>query len=52
MICGFEDDVERVERWEDGVGMMGAEVHYVGTVLGLFMVFFVAYLVAEYLWTV
>ncbi|EUC41253.1 hypothetical protein COCMIDRAFT_106653 [Bipolaris oryzae ATCC 44560] len=54
IICGFEDDVERVERCEDdGVGMMGApEVHYVGTVVGLFMLFFVAYLVAEYLWTV
>lgn len=52
MICGFEDDVERVERCEEGMRMMSAEVHYVGTVVGLFMAFFVCYLVAEYLWAV
>ncbi|EMD89861.1 hypothetical protein COCC4DRAFT_126395 [Bipolaris maydis ATCC 48331] len=49
MICGFEDDVDRVERCDNG---MSVEVHYVGTVVGLFMLFFVCYLVAEYLWTV
>ena len=47
-ICGFGNDLEYVES--QGAGLK-PEIHYVGTVLGLFMLLFIIYLVADYSWT-
>ncbi|EOA81629.1 uncharacterized protein SETTUDRAFT_99171 [Exserohilum turcica Et28A] len=47
LICGFGDEVEHVG---DGRGLK-PEIHYVGTVLGLFMLLFIIYLIGEYIWT-
>jgi hypothetical protein len=47
LICGFGNDLEYVEN--QGAGLR-PEIHYVGTVVGLFMLLFIIYLVAEYIW--
>jgi hypothetical protein len=49
VVCGFGDEVKSVGR--RGRGSVEAEVHYVGTVLGLFMLLLIVYLTGEYLWT-
>jgi hypothetical protein len=49
LICGFGNDLDQVESY--GAGLK-PEIHYVGTVLGLFMLLFIIYLVADYIWTV
>ncbi|USP82411.1 uncharacterized protein yc1106_09685 [Curvularia clavata] len=47
LICGFGNDLEYVESQSAGIK---PEIHYVGTVVGLFMLLFIVYLVAEYIW--
>jgi hypothetical protein len=48
IVCGFGDEVEHVGDHEKSLEV---EVHYVGTVLGLFMLLLIIYLVGDYLWT-
>ena len=47
IVCGFGDEVQHVGIRDKSVEV---EVHYVGTVLGLFMLLLICYLVGEYLW--
>jgi hypothetical protein len=48
IICGFGDEVQHMGLHDDNLEV---EVHYVGTVLGLFMLLLICYLVGEYFWT-
>jgi hypothetical protein len=50
IICGFGNEVDRVGRDGSGKGLVD-EVHYVGTVLGYFMLFLIVYVVGEWVWT-
>ncbi|CAA9965599.1 hypothetical protein CFE70_008684 [Pyrenophora teres f. teres 0-1] len=47
IICGFGDEIERVgDDDRDSV----PEIHYIGVVLGIFMLLLIVYLIAEYIW--
>lgn len=49
IICGFGGEVEHVNGRPSK--SLTPEIHYVGTVLGLFMLLMIIYLIGEYVWT-
>ena len=47
IICGFGDEIERVGSDDRD---LVPEIHYIGAVLGIFMLLLIIYLIAEYIW--
>ncbi|RMZ72943.1 hypothetical protein GMOD_00009728 [Pyrenophora seminiperda CCB06] len=47
IICGFGNEAERVGS--DDRDLI-PEIHYIGAVLGIFMLLLILYLIAEYIW--
>jgi len=47
IICGFGDEIERVGSDDRD---LVPEIHYIGAVLGIFMLLLIVYLIAEYIW--
>jgi len=47
IICGFGDEVEGVDSNDRN---LVPEIHYVGAILGIFMLLLIMYLIAEYVW--
>ena len=48
IICGLSDTAKHTEHYEESIEQ---EPHYVGTVLGTFMLLLIIYVALEYIWT-
>lgn len=50
IICGLGDEVKHMGAYDTGLEIE-PELHYVGAVVGAFMLFLILYVLGDYLWT-